>query len=44
MTKNQYLQELQKNYAEGKISADAYDAGITNMDAFISEASEEDDD
>jgi len=34
MTKEQYLESVQKAYDEGKISDEAYDAAIINADDF----------
>lgn len=35
MNANQYLENNQKSFDEGKISPEAYDAAIMNMSAFI---------
>ena len=35
MTANEYLENNQKSFDEGKISPEAYDAAIMNMSAFV---------
>lgn len=34
MNKQEYLENLFKNYCEGKISGEAYDAAVINMSDF----------
>lgn len=41
MTKQQYLESLLKAHDEGRISDEAYDAALTNMDDFTEEGGEE---
>lgn len=37
MKRSEYLENLFKAYNEGKISVEAYDAGIQNIDIFCEE-------
>lgn len=41
MCKQDYLENLFKKYNEGKISEEAYDAAILNIDAFCEDDDEE---
>ena len=41
MRKSEYMKRLEKAYSAGKISAEAYDAGIMNADAFCDDEEEE---
>lgn len=34
MTREQYMKSLAEVWAEGRISAEAYDSGLINMEAF----------
>ena len=40
MNRNEYLKDAFKKYNEGKISAEAYDAILENIDAFCVENEE----
>ena len=41
MSRAEYLKRLEDAYSAGRISAEAYDAGIMNADAFCDEEEEE---
>jgi hypothetical protein len=41
MTTNEYLENNQKAFNEGKISAEAYDAALLNMSAFVDDDDEQ---
>lgn len=41
MKRNEYLESLSKAYNEGKISAEAYDAGLMNIDYFCEDDEDE---
>lgn len=43
MTRSDYLKSLQEAYDTGRISAEAYDAGIENADIFCDDETEEED-
>lgn len=40
MNKQEYLENLFKDYCEGKISDEAYDAALQNIDIFCEEEEE----
>ena len=42
MKRSTYLENLTKAYNEGKISAEAYDAGLMNIDVFCDSEDDED--
>lgn len=44
MTREQYMKSLAEAWAEGRISAEAYDSGLINMEAFDLDEDEEDKD
>lgn len=41
MCRQDYLENLFKNYCEGKISEEAYDAALQNIDIFCEEENDE---
>ena len=41
MTKKAYMERLERAYAEGRISIEAYDAGIMNADIFCDDDEED---
>ena len=43
MKKSDYLKSLEDALANGRISVEAYDAGIMNLEVFCEEDDEEDD-
>lgn len=44
MTREQYMKSLAEAWAEGRISAEAYDSGLINMEAFDLDEDKEDKD
>lgn len=41
MRRSEYLKRLEEAHSAGKISAEAYDAGVINADAFCDDEEEE---
>ncbi len=41
MTRSEYLKELFNAYNEGRISVEAYDAGLMNVDCFCEDEEDE---
>ena len=43
MNRQEYMKRLEEAYSAGRISAEAYDAGIMNADVFCDDDDDEDD-